>query len=719
MKPNPDRLYELLPVIYRQRDVDQGYPLRDLLRVVAKQANLVEGDIAQLYENWFIETAQDWVVPYIGDLIGYRQVHEAGDPGDVTTAEERARNKILIPRSEVANTIAYRRRKGTLALLELLANNVAGWPARAVEFYKLLGWTQALNHLHLARGQTVDLRQGEALARLDGPFDEIAHHVDVRRINSSHSQGRYNIPSVGLFVWRLRAYSVTSTPAYNREEAGPNAYTFSILGNDAPLYTHPERDENSTDIAGEMNVPAPIRREAFETRKTDYYGEGKSLMIWRGTRDGKRERIPAEKVIAADLSGWMYQPRRGFIAVDPKLGRIAFPPRQLPQYGVWVSYYYGFSADIGGGEYNRPLSQPRQHSLYRVGQSEKLKRIGEALAQWKEEAPQHAVIEITDSGVYVEPIAIELAEGQTLQLRAANLKRPIIRLLDWQTDLPDSLFVVLAPGSHFTLDGLLVTGRGMQVRGITSEDGQPLQAQNGSAGVTIRHTTLVPGWSLKGDCTPQRPSEASLELINSPACVTIEHSIVGTVRINMDVVLEDPLPLYVTDSILDANDPERDVLCGPGGQLAHAVLTMARSTVFGCICLHAVHLAEDSIFIGTIKVARRQIGCVRFSYLTPGSRTPRRYQCQPDLVEQAAKNQADQEIERLRVKPIFNSTHYGTPTYAQLANACASEIKRGAEDESEMGVFHDLYQPQRKANLCARLDEFTPASMQAGIIFAS
>jgi hypothetical protein len=719
MSANPDRLYELLPVIYRLRDADQGYPLRDLLRVLAEQANLVEDDITQLYENWFIETAQDWVVPYIGDLIGYQPVHEAGEPGDVTTPAERARNKILVPRREVANTIAYRRRKGTLALLELLANNVADWPARAVEFYKLLDWTQALNHLHLNRAQTVDLRHGEALDRLDGPFDEIAHHVDVRRISSIHKQGRYNIPSVGLFVWRIKAYSVTQTPAYCREEAGPNAYTFSVLGNDAPLYTHPEREDKPTDIAGEMNVPVPIRRRAFETRKTDYYGEGKSLMVWRGTRDGKREPIPAEQVIVADLSGWLYQPARGFIAIDPELGRIAFPPRQLPKYGVWVSYYYGFSTDIGGGEYDRPLAQPRLYSMYRVGQSEELKRIGDALAQWRTDQPQHAVIEITDSGVYVEPIAIELAEDQTLQLRAANHKRPVIRLLDWQTDLPDSLSVVLASGSHFTLDGLLVTGRGIQVRGITNEDNQPPQVQNGSAGVTIRHSTLVPGWSLKGDCVPNRPSEPSLELINTEACVTIEHSILGAIRISIDVVQEDPLPIDVSDSILDATDPERDVLCGPAGQLAHARLTIARSTVFGCICLHAIRLAEDSIFIGTIKVARRQIGCVQFSYVPPGSRTPRRYECQSDLVEQAVSGPANQERERLRVRPIFNSMRYGTPTYCQLALTCADEIKRGAEDESEMGVFHDLYQPQREANLRTRLDEFTPADMQAGIIFAS
>jgi hypothetical protein len=75
--------------------------------------------------------------------------------------------------------------------------------------------------------------------------------------------------------------------------------------------------------------------------------------------------------------------------------------------------------------------------------------------------------------------------------------------------------------------------------------------------------------------------------------------------------------------------------------------------------------------------------------------------------------------ERLRVEPVFNSTRYCTPTYCQLANVCAVEITRGADDQSEMGVFHDLYQPQRADGLRVRLDEYTPAGMDAGIIFAS
>jgi len=765
-----DRLYKLLPVVYRRRDAEQGWPLRALLRVIAEQVEVVEEDIEQLYENWFIETCEDWVVPYLGDLIGYRPVHEAGEPGEATTERGRERNRILIPRREVANTIRSRRRKGTLALLEELARDVAGWPSRAVEFYKLLGRFQAIDHLHLERGETADLRDGDAIDRLDGPFDELAHTVDVRAVNSHRTRGWHNIPSVGLFLMRLRAYSVTETPAYCAENIGPHCYTFSVLGNDTPLYTRPESELAPTQIAGELNLPVPIRRRAFEERMDDYYGmdedgEIRSLQIWEGLPPMNPIGVENEKrIVAADLSDWQYLPQRGEVAVDPALGRIAFPPSQLPEEGVWVSYHYGFSADIGGGEYGRPISQPREHMRYPVGRGERFDTIWKALNQWKKDlkeaeeagdealgqALRNGVIEITDSGVYVEQFDIELKEDQSLQLRAADRVRPIIRLLDWQTGRPDSLTVRMEPGARFVLDGLLVTGRGIHVRHKPSDEsvktaekayqreegGEPIQVKRKRLGVHIRHTTLVPGWSIGPDCEPRRPTEPSLELFNlsgrhRTACVTIEQSIVGSIQVQQDEVEAEPIEIRVSDSVLDATSSEREALGAPGWPLAHTVLTIARATVFGRIQTHAIDLAENSIFVGQIRVGRRQRGCMRFCYVTPGSRTPRRYRCQPDLVEkpilerlepnELTPDERERQLarERLRVRPQFESTLYGKPTYCQLAKSCAEEIVRGADDESEMGVFHDLYQPQRTANLRVRLNEYTPAGAEAGIIYAS
>jgi hypothetical protein len=749
-----DHLYRLLPAVHRIRDSDLGEPLRALLQVIAEQVNLVEDDIGQLYENWFIETCEDWVVPYIADLVGHRPVHEAGAPGDVSTAQGRARNRILVPRREVANTIRYRRRKGTLALLELLAADVAGWPARSVEFYRLLAQTQSLRYLQLERGRTADLRAGNALDLLNGPFDEMAHTIDVRRIMSRHTQGRYNIPCAGVFVWRLRAYSITHAPAYCLEEVGPHVYMFSALGNDTPLFVQPRREDDPGAIATELNLPVPIRRRAFAARATEggkpvtvasssYYGlsfpgsqSAQSVAIWaedwpmKGV-DNTRP-IPASRIIPANLSDWSYVPPRDHVAVDPVLGRFLFPPKQLPKRGVWVSYHYGFSADMGGGEYLRPLAGASGAQFMRVRGQEELRIV---LQHWQRQTnpdgstttppaqPQNAVIEITDSGVYVLPVNIVLAAGHTLQIRAAQRTRPELRLLDWQTDRPDNLSVEGGKGARFTLDGVVVAGRGVQIEGEL-------------ASFTVRHATLVPGWSLESNCEPRRPAEPSIELINSTACLVIEHSIVGSVQVNNDEVMSDPVRIRVSDSIVDATGAHCDGLeCEAFGAAglarAHATVRIVRSTVIGRVLVHAIELAENSIFIGTVGVARRQIGCMRFCHVPPGSRTPRRFNCQPDLVQKTvAKDMraagatetaiaAAQQEEAVRVRPQFNSLRYGTPTYCQLACDCADEIKRGADDEAEMGAFHGLFQPQRLANLRARIDEYTPAAMEAGIVIAN
>lgn len=434
---NADRLYNLLPAVYRIRDAGTGWQLQALLRVIAEQVNVVEADITQLYENWFIETCQDWVVPYIGDLVGYQQVHEAGEPGNITTQEGQELNAILVSRRDVANTIHYRRRKGTLALLEQLTKAVANWPyAYAVEFYKYLGVTQNDNFERSERGRLLDIRDNSALYAIGSPFAKEAHTVDVRRIVSTHSTGRYNIPSVGLFIWRLKVYPVTYTHAYCDEDAGKHCFTFSVLGNDVQLYTNPaprKTIDGQPTTVDELNFPNPISLRSFKKRLTDYYGDiqlGKSLQIWtiEASREERETHEPHEpqeehreehheqhphhehhehheehgryshheehrpelvlppkgatqppaqvappqpqpvspdRIIPADLSEWKYRPPRGKVAVDTHLGRIAFPPGHAPK-EVYVSYYYAFSADLGGGAYHRPNLQPADAQLFQV-----------------------------------------------------------------------------------------------------------------------------------------------------------------------------------------------------------------------------------------------------------------------------------------------------------------------------------------------------------------
>lgn len=725
-----DRLYALLPVVHRMRDADRGYPLKALLRVIGEQADIVEDDIARLYDNWFIETAQDWAVPYIGDLVGHVPLAEAGLPADAPACEN---PRVLVPRREVANTLRNRRAKGTLALLEQLAQDVAGWPARAVEYFKLLVRDQNINHLHPERHRLVDLREMDALDRLGGPFDSIAHGVDLRRIDSHRATGLSNIPNVGVHVWRLLSLPVSGTPACCIEEVGPHCFTFSVLGQDAPLFVAPQPEDDPSHIAGELNLPAAIRRHAFDADPGAFYGEGLSLSIraegWAGAPG--HAIVPLAQIVPADLSGWAYVPRANQVAVDPVLGRIAFAPTQLPRKGVRVSYRYGLPARIGGGEYERPLLAPAgPATLYRVGEGEgfDFARIGDALAKWQQDQPDDAIIELGSSTVFVEPLSIALADGQSLQLRAAQRTRPVLRLIDWQTDLPDALTISLGRRSRISLDGLLVTGRPLRVQGRTDNDNDTdAGADPCGARVAIRHCTLVPGWAIDCDCQPRRPAEPSLEISNLRAAVSIEHSIVGTIRVSEDAVGLDPIPLAIHDSIVDATGHARQAIGAPGDGIAHATLTIGDTTVFGIVDVHAIALAENCIFTGCVNVARRQLGCMRFCYVPCRCRTPRRYRCQPDeaiaalrrRVTDADRLYAGILAEQLRLRPQFTAEHYGAPGYAQLGPHCAAEIVRGADDDSEMGAYHDLFQPQRAANLRARLAEFTPAGMHVGLLFAN
>ncbi len=252
MNDDPQRLYNLLPSIYRMRDTEQGEPLRHLLAILAEQVAVLHEELAQLYDDQFIETCAPWAIPYIGDLIGYR-----------TLADLREQNLKFRPdtmqaaRAEVANTIAHRRRKGTVAQLEQLARDVTGWPARVVEFFQLLATTQYLNHLRLTNLATPDLRQMATLGRIGTPFDQVARRPDVRRIASGHA--RPNIPNIGIFVWRLRAYPVKHGTA-RQKEPGLGCYTFDPLGRDLDLFNRAQTEDQITQLAAPINVPEPLRR---------------------------------------------------------------------------------------------------------------------------------------------------------------------------------------------------------------------------------------------------------------------------------------------------------------------------------------------------------------------------------------------------------------------------------------------------------------------------
>src|ERR1700728_3841532 len=223
------KLFDLLPALYRIKDAHLAPstpsmgPLHSLLALIEEQLAVVPEDLDQLYDDQFIETCAPWVIPYIGDLIGYQSIQ-----GIAASVDS--------PRSEVADTISLRRRKGTVLVLEQLARDITGWGAHAVEFFEVLADTQYMNHLRLWNHYAPDLRRWKRGDYMNTGFDRTAHKVDVRRI--ADERGRYNIQNIGIFLWSLNAYEVTLSPCAP-VPGQPLCFRISTLGRDFPLFNNP------------------------------------------------------------------------------------------------------------------------------------------------------------------------------------------------------------------------------------------------------------------------------------------------------------------------------------------------------------------------------------------------------------------------------------------------------------------------------------------------
>ena len=698
VKDNASELFELLPTIHRIRDAElaetQGLargPLEELMAVLAEQIEIAEESLAQCYDDLFIETCADWVVPYIGDLIGYRSLHSAAA-------------RIASPRAEVAHTIALRRRKGTALVLEQLARDVTQWDARAVEYFQRLCATQYMNHTRPQCVQCPDLRQGAALEWIGTAFESANRTVDIRHIESR--RGRHNIPNVGLHLWRLQAHSRTFAPALR---VGPRRYRFSLLGHDLPLYNRPIAEDDITHLAEPDNVPTPLSRRRLGEGLARYYAARAaagapidnahpSIVLWVAGSEIDRNAIRVCH-LGDDGGGWAHTPpEEDTYAIDPALGRIALPANVDDPIEVRVTWHEGFSADIGGGEYERGKSLPTPGAGTTVmtvsaadpGAAD-FADIASALAAISGDG----VVEIHDNDRYIETLSIAVAAGGHVEIRAANGYRPVLELA--------GLSITGGADSACTLNGLMITTTELEV---------PDTGSNQLALLNLNHCTLVPGRTLEADGAPTQPGATSLAIDIAGIQTHVDACILGALRVH------EHAEVLVSDSVVDANDITLAAFAAPDDNSPGGTLSLVASTVIGKIHAAQFELVSNSILLAAlaagdswsaaVRTARKQVGCVRFSWLPFTSIVPARHRCQPDSAATAGE-----------IVPHFSSLRYGTPAYCQLSASTPDRIRRGADDESEMGVFHQLFGAQRETNLNIRMAEYLRVGLRAGIFYES
>lgn len=365
-------LYDLLPAIYQIEDAKRGEPLKQLLAIVAAQRQILEADISALYENWFIETCDDWVVPYIGDLVS------AGDLSAKSVPIAYGRQH---RRAYVANTLAYRRRKGTAPVVEQLVRDVTDWRSRVVEFFQQLALTQHLDSIRPQR-TTVNLRSPSILqGAIASPFEEqLVYSADLR--------GRYNISNLGIFIWRLQSYPIAKVTARSVEVPGLEGRCFRLspLDRDLALFNNPVTETNITHLAEEINVPGPLPAARLHPAYSPAYSHADPP--WQIFINGQPQPLPWEQIAISPIKSTAkgdfpdLDPEKQ-IVVDPELEKLIFlknlsPKKQIivdPELGkllflkeaptrVEVSYTYGFSGDIGGGSYSRASANAQPSGLF-------------------------------------------------------------------------------------------------------------------------------------------------------------------------------------------------------------------------------------------------------------------------------------------------------------------------------------------------------------------
>ena len=728
MSLDADQIYALLPAIHRTRDAAAGGPLRALIGVIAEQVGVLEQNLTDLYADQFIETCAPWVIPYIGDLIGWTGLAENIPNG------ARAR-------ADVANTMGYRRRKGTVIALEQSGRDVTGRPVHIVEYFHRLAIDQSFRRLRPHHASFVDLRRGEALTRIGGPFDTLSRTVDVRRIPprtrtpnapdnagldiALHGGGRFNIPDIGAWVWRWIPFQVTAQPA-TRVDA--KRFLFSPLGADMPLFNSPPPRSSFQSLTTRADVPQPIGRREFHDDPCAFYGPSNGLVVYL---DGVA--VGVDGICVCDLGdfmgGWAAGPADR-VAIDPVLGRTVIGADLQTPGSVTVDYNYGFPAEIGGGSYDR---------------TDTLTALNQSVVNWTQTVGAGAV----DS--YGVPITLEAA------VAAFNAQPPgtvglivVAGFLVADIDLTGanriqapsggSLWIVAAQVSE---DGAWVPARArpallgdIEIDGVGTQPGAPtgavicsglmiagsITAQNGAVALTLQDCTLVPGKGLTREGEPLNPDAPSIVTSAAGSTLVISSAITGPLLIGSSATAR------VTNAFVDAMARWRVAYAGPDGAGEGGALQIEDSTVIGKVRTHLMPLASNTIFLArrawrhdaweaAIWCTRRQSGCVRFCFVPDDAITPGQYRCLPGADASSFANAlgvTDAEVGSA-LTPQFVSLRYGSPSYGLLSGDCPVAVWLGADDESQIGGYHLLYETQGVGNLRSRLDEYMPFALEAGI----
>lgn len=724
-----EKIWEMIPAFYREQDGLAENPgvLRGMVEIMARQAAVLRRSNDHLWDDEFIDLCNSWAIPYIADLVATRLV---------SALNKRGR------RIDVAKTIYYRRRKGTLRVLEELISDITGWDGKVVEEFRRLA--RAWHGLDpkpgafLGRftgtppGGFADLRPPRGSELTGGPFDEYFHIPDMRKQRGT--DGLYNIPKLVFYLYRLESRPLVGvTPA-----AGPNnrTSTFDPSGRDVPLFSRRDRDQafdwDQWRSAKEWELPAPIRcRDFGDAEYLITEATVLALLANPGITAGaaadlrtlRNEPFPSESRLHDTLnalpshvellSAPVYDVLLQLALIDdcgkagllPGSISVESPPGAVVAREVITSG--NLSAWSAANELNDLRAAAPTKELVIDPERGRMFFIGaNAPAVTPRVNYFYGFSGPIGAGTYdrstsvLAPTVPPLA-GNAM-ITAADID-PGTVAVPGVTELADSS--TFGPAANRAgIQNTQIQGRNQQrpylrlaadwildttpnVDAILTLEGLWIGASGNFslvlAGnyktVTLRHLTLDPG-GVDWQANPIAP--VPIEVTGNIETLVIDHSITASISVNGGSVKQ----LQIADSIVQSIRPAT-----PAIDLPEASLNIQRSTVFGPVNGDRLY-ASEALFTDLVDIADTQDGCFRFSAAITGSRVPHPYE---------SHFFTDAEH-------YFTSRRFGQPGYAQLSQSAPAGLLAGAENGSEIGAFSSLLNPIRLDGLRAKVDEYMP-----------
>jgi len=698
-----ERVLALVPWHARLRDADSGGLLAALARAVATELDVLERDVEQLYDSWFVETCDPWVLPYLAALLGVEELPPE-PPQTIGSAPAGGSPAGSGHRAFVAHTVGYRRRKGTPAAIEQVARDATGWAARVVEPHHSLAVAANVAQVP-GRAATASLRPASRLdlahrAVEQGALDPLPRTPDIRRLGTGLTTAGLGRLVVCLFpdqVWPLEP----AAPRPPSQDGEP--WTVHPLGLDSPLFLPSGRDPQDP----EAGLPVPLRpRKLLDLLRSARAGTAPDALPRLtirppgGTEDFE---LPAKGILVQGIEtpsiGWQ-------VTIDPVRGRLlAYQDgRPAAPERIWITCAVGATAEVGAGTYDRRDVHARalHDDPYHGGQDTRYqiavgpggrctvtlsRTLEDVQTRWSldpEVRGGTTVVVLPLNDRYDGDVAVHVPAGARLVLVAADWRDGIAGHYDAvgrRAHIAGGLTITGDRGSSVLLDGLVIEGGVKVGEGVLGSltlsqctvAGAVVLTGGGNAGVAVRlvRTAIV----------PPRPAPTA---VGPPPSAVDLGGVPGTLRL-LDSSVD-----AVTHGAIDA--PGTDV-------------TADGSTVRGALSCRTLD-ASSCLLDGTITVRHRQAAGLRYCYAPPDPGRPlRRFHCVP-----ASGLGSSGPV------PLYVSLASGSPHYLALAPGCPVEIVRGGEGGSEMGVHHHLGRVLRREAAERLLADYVPVGHEFGVL---